>query len=65
MPTKEPVKKVAARARKAAAATRKRAAAPAAPPHELVAERAYFLHLETGRDALANWLQAERELAAA
>ena len=31
-----------------------------------IAERAYFIHLEEGQsDQLANWLRAERELAAA
>jgi Protein of unknown function (DUF2934) len=29
---------------------------------EMIATRAYFLHLETGGDAFENWLQAEREL---
>ncbi len=29
---------------------------------EEIATRAYFLHLEGGRDPLENWLQAEREL---
>jgi hypothetical protein len=31
---------------------------------EDIATRAYFLHLEGGGDATANWLQAERELVA-
>jgi hypothetical protein len=30
--------------------------------HEHVATRAYFIHLEEGGDAHANWLRAEREL---
>jgi DUF2934 family protein len=29
---------------------------------EMIATRAYFLHLEMGGDAFENWLQAEREL---
>ena len=29
---------------------------------EMIATRAYFLHLETGGDAFANRLQAERDL---
>jgi len=34
--------------------------------HDEIAERAYFIYLEEGeRDQLANWLRAERELAAA
>ena len=33
--------------------------------HEHIATRAYFLHLERGGDEFANWLDAERELAAA
>ena len=36
------------------------------PSHGAIAERAYFIHLEEGEsDQLANWLRAERELAAA
>ena len=36
------------------------------PSHVQIAERAYFVHLEEGeRDQVANWLRAERELAAA
>jgi hypothetical protein len=36
------------------------------PSHGEIAERAYFIHLEDGEsDQLANWLPAERELAAA
>jgi hypothetical protein len=39
---------------------------PSAPGHEVIAERAYFIHLEQGSsDELANWLRAERELKAA
>ena len=38
----------------------------ASPGHGRIAERAYFIHLEDGEsDQLANWLRAERELAAA
>ena len=36
------------------------------PSHGEIAERAYFIHLEESeRDQVANWLRAERELAAA
>jgi len=36
------------------------------PSHGEIAERAYFIHLEEREsDQLANWLRAERELAAA
>ena len=36
------------------------------PSHGEIAERAYFIHLEDGgSDRVANWLRAERELAAA
>ena len=36
------------------------------PAHTAIAKRAYFIHLEEGsRDAVANWLRAERELTAA
>jgi len=36
------------------------------PGHGQIAERAYFIHLADGEsDQLANWLRAERELAAA
>jgi hypothetical protein len=30
--------------------------------HDHIATRAYFIHLEEGGDAHANWLRAEREL---
>jgi len=34
--------------------------------HAAVAERAYFIHLSEGsQDEVANWLRAEREMAAA
>jgi len=32
---------------------------------EMIATRAYFLHLEAGGDPFENWLRAERELIAA
>ena len=36
------------------------------PSRGEIAERAYFIHLDDGEsDHLANWLRAERELAAA
>jgi len=31
---------------------------------EHVAERAYYIHLDEGGDAVENWLRAERELVA-
>jgi hypothetical protein len=35
------------------------------PSHHEIAERAYFIHLDDGEgDQTANWLRAERELAA-
>ena len=55
MPKNESQKKVA---------KAKRTKSALVPTYEMVAERAYYLHLETGRDAFANWVQAERELAA-
>lgn len=36
------------------------------PPHDAIAERAYFIHLEEGSsDEVSNWLRAEQELRAA
>lgn len=36
------------------------------PDHGQIAERAYFIHLESGEsDDFGNWLRAERELKAA
>ncbi len=49
---RKPVRKTKARAIKAPGIS-----------HEHVAERAYYLSLERGGDAFANWLQAERDLA--
>lgn len=50
----------------------KRATAPKSrartrkPAQAVIAERAYFIHLEEGSsDELSNWLRAERELVAA
>jgi hypothetical protein len=63
MAKREP--KTAGEAQPRRAPARKRVSArKASATYEMVAERAYYLHLETGRDAFANWLQAERELAA-
>jgi hypothetical protein len=47
-----------------AATTRSRATKPAPVTHEEIARRAYELHLEGFGDELANWLRAERDLAA-
>ncbi len=56
--------KPAARAKKPAATKRTAAKRkPAAPSHEAIATRAYFLALESGTgDELHNWLRAEDEL---
>lgn len=43
-------------------AKRKHAAEPRTPSHGEISERAYFIHLEGGSDALENWLRAELEL---
>jgi hypothetical protein len=59
---KKPTRKAAA-AKKPA--TRRRAAKPAAPTPEQIAERAYFIALNGGRDPFHNWLRAEQELRAA
>jgi hypothetical protein len=45
-------------------ATRRRKAAAVAVPHDEIATRAYYLHLEGGHDPFENWLRAEAELAA-
>jgi hypothetical protein len=58
-----PPKKTEAAATKPAAPKRTRA--KKAPMHDVIAERAYFLHLERGGDQVENWLHAERELAPA
>jgi hypothetical protein len=52
-PKKTTTRRVTARRRKTTDVT-----------HDHIATRAYFLHLEGGGDATANWLQAERELVA-
>jgi hypothetical protein len=46
-------------------AWRARLAAPRAIAHEDIARHAYFLSQAGGGDAVAHWLQAERELRAA
>ncbi|HEY2327168.1 MAG TPA: hypothetical protein VGH52_06760 [Gaiellaceae bacterium] len=38
--------------------------APAMRTWEHVAERAYYIHLDTGGDPVSNWLRAEQELVA-
>jgi len=62
-------RKQAARADKPAKArssARKPRAKRRSPEHAMIAERAYFIHLQSGEsDEVANWLQAERELAVA
>lgn len=39
--------------------------AEAGATHEVIAERAYYIALETGGDPFENWLRAERELVTA
>jgi hypothetical protein len=55
--TKEKVAKKPAAPRR----PRARKAAPAVT-HDHIAERAYFISLESGGDPLENWIRAEREL---
>jgi hypothetical protein len=43
----------------------KKTTGPAVLTWEHVADRAYYIHLETGGDPTENWLRAERELATA
>jgi hypothetical protein len=47
------------------ASTKKTTEAPAVHTWENVAERAYYLSLETDSDPVENWLRAENELAIA
>lgn len=48
------------------APTRPRVTRRRAPAHDVIAERAYFIHIEEGtEDEVENWLRAERELKAA
>jgi hypothetical protein len=61
--TKSSTAKAPAKKRTTAPKSRTRRRKPA---HAVIAERAYFIHLEDGTsDELANWLRAERELMAA
>lgn len=61
--TEKPAKRAAASTAKR---TRAKRTARRVPTHGEIADRAYFIHLAEGRhDELANWLRAERELAAA
>jgi Protein of unknown function (DUF2934) len=47
-------------------ASRKRTTRRGKPSHDVIAERAYFIHLEEGGcDERENWLRAERELTTA
>jgi Protein of unknown function (DUF2934) len=55
--------KPAAKKRTATPRPRK-AGKPTVLSSEHVAERAYYIHLEEGGDAVENWLRAERELVA-
>jgi hypothetical protein len=58
-PKKETTAKTKAAAVKRTVTRRKKHPAVS---EEMIATRAYFLHLETGGDAFENWLQAERDL---
>jgi len=58
---KEAAKKVVKKAAPKRTRARKATSTPVA--HEHVAERAYYISLETGGDPFENWLRAERELA--
>ena len=47
-------------------ASHKRTTRRGKPSHDVIAERAYFIHLEEGGcDERENWLRAERELTTA
>jgi hypothetical protein len=62
--TQKPVKPTASADRPAR--SRPRRTRRRKPSYGEIAERAYFIHLEGGEsDQVANWLRAERELAAA
>jgi len=59
--TEKTAKPAAKRARTTKPRTKRRT-----PDHSQIAERAYFIHLESGEsDDFGNWLRAERELKAA
>jgi hypothetical protein len=58
-PKKETTTKTKAAAVKRTVTRRKKQPAVS---EEMIATRAYFLHLETGGNAFENWLQAERDL---
>lgn len=66
MPAKrtEPKTSKAPAARKPALRRTKAAPALVPPSYEDIATRAYFIHLEGGRDPFENWLRAETELVA-
>jgi hypothetical protein len=49
---------------RAATPRKTKASEPIVLTWEHVAERAYYIHLEEGGDAIENWLRAERELVA-
>ena len=63
--TEKPAKAVKPAASKPAG-SRKPKTTRRKPDQDEISTRAYFIHLEQGdSDQLANWLRAERELAAA
>ncbi len=62
-----PAKRTESKTSKAPAARkpairRKRVAPVIGVSHDDIATRAYYIHLEGGRDPFENWLRAEREL---
>ena len=64
-----PAKRTESKTSKAPAARkpavrRKRVPAPEIVSHDVIATRAYYIHLEGGHDPLENWLRAEQELVA-
>jgi hypothetical protein len=65
MGTEKKPRKVTVAKAKAATTTRTRRKKVVPAGAEQIAERAYFIHLDEGGDAFANWLRAERELAPA
>ena len=63
MTTAKPTKAAAKSAKPAAKRARTTKRKPVGPSYNEIAERAYFIHLEEGReDQVANWFRAEREL---
>ena len=57
-------KAAAAKATATTAAPRRRRTRATSPSHDQIAERAYYLSIESDVGELGNWLRAERELTA-